>query len=80
MCGYAMVDQDGSLLWELPTFDHQDATAIGVFDPDRPDTILVAQACGDAGFFLNTSEGKTLQNHKLGHVQKLAVANVRPSM
>ena len=80
MCGYAMVDQDGSLLWELPTWDHQDATAIGAFDPDRPDTILVAQACGNAGFFLTTSEGEILQNHNLGHVQKLAVANVRPDL
>jgi hypothetical protein len=80
MSGYAMLDQDGTLLWELPSDDHQDAIAIGPFDPDRPDQLLLGMAAGNAGFFLMTTEGEILARHKLGHVQKLAVANVRPDL
>ncbi|MBN1642582.1 MAG: hypothetical protein JXA09_15210 [Anaerolineae bacterium] len=80
MAGYAMLDQDGSLLWELPLGDHQDATAIGAFDPQHPERILVAQAAGDEGFLLSTAEGELLAKHGWGHVQKLAVANVRPDL
>lgn len=80
MTGFAMLDQDGTLLWELPSDDHQDAIAIGPFDPDQPDHLLVGMAVGNAGFFLMTTEGEILARHKLGHVQKLAVANVRPDI
>ncbi len=80
MAGYALLDHDGDLLWELPFGDHQDATAIGHFDPEDPDKILIAQAAGEEGFILTTAEGKVLAKHHLGHVQKLAVANVRPDL
>jgi rhamnogalacturonan endolyase len=78
MAGYSMLDQDGSLLWELPYGDHQDATAIGPFD--RPGELLVGQAAGDEGFILTTAQGTVLAKHDWGHVQKLAVANVRPDL
>lgn len=80
MAGYAMLDQDGTLLWELPLGDHQDAIAIGHFDPSRPEEILIGLATGEEGFQLLTSKGEHLKQHKLGHVQKLAVANVRPDI
>jgi len=80
MAGYSMLDQDGSLLWELPYGDHQDATAIGAFDPEHPDRLIVAQAAGDEGLILTTALGEVLAKHDWGHVQKLAVANVRPDL
>jgi rhamnogalacturonan endolyase len=80
MAGYSMLDQDGTLLWELPFGDHQDAIAVGRFDPERPDTLLIGLAAGEEGFILATSEGEVLAQHKLGHVQKLAVANLRPDL
>jgi hypothetical protein len=80
MAGYAMLDQDGSLLWELPYGDHQDATAIGPFDAEHPDRLLVVQAAGDEGLILTTTQGEVLAKHDWGHVQKLAVANVRPDL
>jgi hypothetical protein len=80
MVGYSMLDQDGTLLWELPYGDHQDAIAIGPFDPDRADTTLIGLAAGEEGFILATAEGEVLAQHKLGHVQKLAVANLCPEL
>jgi len=80
MAGYAMLDQDGSLLWELPLEDHQDAIAIGHFDATHPDELLIGMACGEAGFVLVTSRGELLAQHHLGHVQKLVVANLRPEL
>ena len=80
MAGYAMLDQDGRLLWELPYGDHQDAIAIGHFDPNRPQDLLIGLACGEEGFILATSKGEVLAQHKIGHVQKLAVAKVRPDV
>jgi len=79
MAGYRLVDSDGTMLWELPIGDHQDAIAIGRFDPDR-DEILIAMAAGEEGFVLLTAQGEILAKHMLGHVQKLAVANVRPDL
>lgn len=80
MAGYSVLDQDGTLLWELPYGDHQDAIAIGPFDPDCPDTLLIGLAAGEEGFILATAEGEVLAQHKLGHAQKLAVANLRPDL
>jgi len=79
MAGYRLVDSDGSMLWELPIGDHQDAIAIGRFDPDRDD-LLIGMAAGEEGFVLLTAQGEILAKHMLGHVQKLAVANVRPDL
>jgi rhamnogalacturonan endolyase len=79
MVGYSMLDQDGALLWELPYGDHQDAIAIGPFNADCPDTILIGLAAGE-GFILAAAEGEVLGQHKLGHVQKLAVANLCPQL
>ncbi len=80
MAGYAMLDHDGSLLWELPYGDHQDAIGIGYFDAENPDQLLIALSIGDEGFLLVTVEGEVLAQHKLGHVQNLAIANVRPEV
>ncbi|NLS77703.1 MAG: hypothetical protein GXY76_10630 [Chloroflexi bacterium] len=80
MAGYAMLDQDGTMLWELPYGDHQDATAIGHFDPSTPDELLVAQACGEEGLLIETAKGEMIAQHKIGHVQKLAVVKVRPDV
>jgi hypothetical protein len=80
MGGYTLLDQDGTMLWQLPYGDHQDATAIGYFDAEHPEQLLIGQAAGDEGFLLMTGEGEMLAQHKLGHVQKLAVANVRPDL
>jgi hypothetical protein len=80
MAGYAMLDHDGSLLWELPYGDHQDAIGIGYFDAENPDQLLIALSIGDEGFLLVTVQGEVLAQHKLGHVQNLAIANVRPEV
>jgi hypothetical protein len=76
--GYTLLDHDGSLLWELPFDDHQDAIGIGPFDPERPDQLLIAMSIGDEGFLLVTAEGEVLAQHKIGHVQNLCIANLRP--
>jgi len=79
MGGYRMIDHDGTMLWELPIGDHQDAIAFGHFDPDRDD-LLIGLAAGEQGFVLLTAQGELLAKHMLGHVQKLVVANVRPDL
>jgi hypothetical protein len=78
--GYTLLDHDGSLLWELPFDDHQDAIGIGRFDPEHPDRLLIAMSIGDEGFLLVTAQGEVLAQHKIGHVQNLCIANLRPEL
>jgi len=76
MAGYAMIDQDGKLLWELPLERHQDAVIVGPFDLDHPDELLVALAAEDDGFVVATAKGEILAQHRMGHMQKVVAANV----
>jgi len=80
LVGYTLVDHDGCILWELPFDDHQDAIGIGHFDPETPDRLLIAMSIGDEGFLLVSGEGDVIAQHKLGHVQNLCIANLRPDL
>jgi len=80
MVGYTLLDHDGSVLWELDLSDHADGIAIGNFDFNEEGKAQIALAAGDEGFILLDAEGKILRQHRLGHVQKLSVANFRPEL
>ncbi len=80
MVGYTLLDDDGSVLWELDLEDHADGIAIGNFDFNKEGKAQIALAAGDEGFILLDAEGNILQQHRLGHVQKLSVANFRPEL
>ena len=81
LAGYMMLDHDGSVLWELPIEDHQDAISFSRPDPDRPDQIQIGLGAGDGGFVIATAQGEILQHYtNLGHAQSIAVANLRPDL
>jgi hypothetical protein len=76
MIGYALVDDDGSVLWRIDVEDHQDAIAIAPIDPDAAEP-LIALACGDGGTVVCDVAGNILWRSRTGHVQRLTAARLR---
>ncbi len=79
--GYAKIDNDGSVLWNREDLNqHQDAIAAGNFDlnPQRPTRFFVAGS--DEGVIVLTDAGQTLHHHRIGHAQKLAIADFLPDL
>jgi hypothetical protein len=70
--GYALLDHDGRLVYELKYGDHVDGIACERLD--GPDSAWrVALSAGEEGMILCDLSGKVIAQHKLGHVQKLSV-------
>ncbi len=81
MSGYAMIDQDGSLLWDVTLPEHADAVAIAPTDPDHPEHLMVGIAASDGGFAVLTAQGEMLSYYgAVGHAQAATVANLRPDL
>jgi len=75
MIGYALVDDDGAVLWRIEVEDHQDAIAITPLDATGE--MRIALACGEGGTVVCNAEGRILWRDKTGHVQRLTAARVR---
>lgn len=76
MVGYTLVDDDGSVLWQIDVRDHQDAIAIVECDPDAGEP-RIALACGEGGTVVCSPRGEILWRDMTGHVQRLTAARVR---
>jgi len=79
MVGYTLLDHDGSVIWENDLGDHVDEIAIGHFDPSRDDA-QIAVVAGEAGFIIFDPQGNVLTQDRIGHAQRLSVANYRPEL
>ena len=80
--GYALFDDDGTLLWNLEDRieDHVDGVAAVNFG-EKPDSRMkILYAGSDAGFFLVDLEGNVLVHHGIGHAQNPAVAKFRDDL
>jgi hypothetical protein len=80
--GYSLVDHTGKFLWSLDdkVTDHADGIAIARISADpgaEPRVICVAS---DEGMFWADMNGRILKHEYLGHLQNLAVAELRPDL
>ena len=80
VAGHSLISADGELIWELPDMDcHVDEIIVGKFDPENPKYQIVL-ASGEDGFILADGNGKIIAQDKLGHAQRVSVANYRPEL
>ncbi|MCL2814453.1 MAG: hypothetical protein FWD23_07620, partial [Oscillospiraceae bacterium] len=80
LAGHSLFDADGKLIWELPGMDcHVDEIVIGRFDPGNK-KYQIALASGEDGFILADQNGFIIAQDKLGHAQRVSVANYCPEL
>lgn len=75
--GYALLDHDGRIVYELKFGDHVDGIACEKLSGPQSEW-RVALAAGEEGMILCDLAGQVLAQHKLGHVQKLSVGRFLP--
>jgi len=77
LMGYALLDHDGTLLWELPLEDHLDGAYMGPLgNKDAP--IRIVMGCSDEGFVLADLQGRILAHQRRGHCQGATIAKLIP--
>lgn len=74
LVGYNMLGADGKKLWSYPiTKDHTDEIVAGKFRGDGKG--YFACVSGTQGFFIGDFEGNIIARDKIGHAQRVSVAN-----
>ncbi len=78
LVGYTLLDSDGSLLWSYPiTQDHTDEIVAGKWMPGD-DNGYFACVSGTQGFFIGDFYGNIVARDRIGHAQRVSVANYCP--
>jgi hypothetical protein len=83
LCGYALIDHDGKVLWELPLPDHADTTRLTALDPGGP--VRAILGCGGGSDLVIASlEGEILHHPQPPlsdfHFQSVHVGDTRPDL
>lgn len=74
LVGYNMLDADGRKLWTYPiTEDHTDEIVMGKFRGDGKG--YFACVSGTQGFFIGDFQGNIVARDRIGHAQRVSVAN-----
>ncbi len=80
IAGYSLLDSYGKLIWELKGMEcHVDEIVVGKFDPENQ-KYQIAMAAGEDGFLLVDCNGRLLRQDRIGHAQRISVANYRPDL
>jgi len=78
LVGYRLLDGDGRELWHYPiTLDHTDEIVAGKFMPGD-DNGYFACVAGTQGFFIGDFDGNIVARDRIGHAQRVSVANYCP--
>lgn len=76
LAGYIMLDSRGKELWKYPiTEDHTDEIVAGKFRGDGRG--YFACVSGTEGFFIGDMQGNIVARDRIGHAQRVSVANYR---
>ena len=80
--GYALFDDDGTLLWNLEDVlpDHADGIAITNFQESSDSVPKILYAGSDAGLILVGLDGEILRHHLIGHAQNPVIARFRSDL
>lgn len=78
LVGYKLLDSDGSLLWSYPIEeDHTDEIVAGKWIP-KDEEGYFACVSGTEGFFIGDFYGNIVARDRIGHAQRVSVANYCP--
>lgn len=78
LVGYRLLDGDGNELWHYPiTEDHTDEIVAGRFMPNDENGYFACVA-GTQGFFIGDFHGNIVARDRIGHAQRVSVANYCP--
>ena len=78
LVGYRLLDGDGRELWSYPiTEDHTDEIVAGRFMPGDDNGYFVCVS-GTQGFFIGDFDGNIVARDRIGHAQRVSVANYCP--
>lgn len=78
LVGYNLLDSDGTLLWSYPLKeDHTDEIVAGKWMPNDSQGYF-ACVSGTEGFFIGDFYGNIVARDKIGHAQRVSVANYCP--
>ncbi len=78
LVGYQLLDSDGSPLWHYPiTEDHTDEIVAGKWMPGDEEGYF-ACVSGTQGFFIGDFYGNIVARDRIGHAQRVSVANYCP--
>ena len=79
LCGYHLLSSTGEKLWEYPLAnDHVDEIVYGKFMAGSDEGHFACVA-GSDGFYIGDTRGNILKRHKIGHAQRISIANYDPS-
>jgi hypothetical protein len=83
LCGYALIDHDGKVLWELPLPDHADTTRLVQMEPGGP--VRAVLGCGGGSEMVIASlAGEVLHRPQPPlsdfHFQTINVGDIRPDL
>ncbi|MCL2377741.1 MAG: hypothetical protein FWC77_01290 [Defluviitaleaceae bacterium] len=79
LCGYHLLSPEGHKIWEYPiTADHVDEIVYGKFMAGS-DSGFFACVAGTEGFFIGDTQGNIIMRDRIGHAQRISIANYDPS-
>ncbi|MBM3472553.1 MAG: hypothetical protein FJX75_04670 [Armatimonadetes bacterium] len=83
LCGYALIDHDGKVLWELPLPDHADTTRLVRMEPGGP--VRAVLGCGGGSEMVIASLTGEILHHPQPpltdfHFQTISVGDIRPDL
>ncbi|MDW8049134.1 MAG: hypothetical protein RMJ07_05585 [Nitrososphaerota archaeon] len=73
--GDALLDHDGSVMWQLDAYDHCDSAVF--YEYHGKILLAIANQCGGF-YFLDALSGRILRKWHIGHAQVLSAANFDP--
>lgn len=81
ICGYTLLDHDGTKLWEAPLPGHSDGVVVGEIDGKTANGEEIALACcGGNTFALLGQNGQIRWKHPCGHSQHIIAGDFRPDL
>jgi len=79
LCGYHLLSPEGKKLWQYPiTADHVDEIVYGKFMAGSDEGYFACVA-GTEGFFIGDTKGNIIMRDRIGHAQRISIANYDPA-
>ena len=78
--GYSLIDDDGSVIWDLGYQDHSDASFFGDLKSSCYPGVHAYFSAGEEGVIVSDMEGKVRYNEVSGHSQRMAIGDFIPEI
>ena len=78
--GYSRWSPNGKMIWSHDQLFKDHVDSVAVIDLDRDGTLETIMGCSDEGFIMLDAAGVPRLHSRLGHVQNLTVAELRPDL